>query len=126
MVTPWIVNNHEIKHFQLDEFKCPCCYRKAMDPDALVAFDLVRDRAKIPMRVTSGFRCIAFNAKTNGKSQSAHLRGLAGDFATPSSTHRYRILEAAFDVGISRIGIADDFIHLDTDRSLPQSVVWTY
>lgn len=126
MTRPWIVNNHEMVHFRLDEFRCPCCYRKAMDPDALVAFDLVRDKAKVRMDVTSGFRCEAYNAKINGSTNSAHLRGKAIDVAIRSSSDRYRILEAAFAVGINRIGIGQDFVHLDTDHSLPHSVVWTY
>ena len=126
MTTPWVVNGHEMQHFTLDEFRCPCCYRKPMDPHALVTFDRVRDRAKIPMVVTSGYRCPAHNAKINGATNSSHLRALAGDFATPTSTHRYRILEAAIAVGVNRIGIGDTFIHLDVDRSLPQCVIWTY
>jgi len=122
----WVINGHVMQHFTLDEFKCPCCYRKGMDPYALVTFDKVRDRAKVRMDVTSGYRCPAYNAKINGKSNSSHLRALAGDFATPNSTYRYRILEAAIAIGVNRIGIGSDFIHLDVDRSLPQCVIWDY
>ena len=122
----WIVDGHEMQHFTLDEFRCPCCFRKLMDPHALVTFDKVRDRAKVPMVVTSGYRCQAHNAKINGSTNSAHLRGLAGDFAIRVSSDRFRILEAALAVGVNRIGIGADFVHLDVDPSLPQAVVWTY
>jgi len=115
-----------MRHFTLDEFKCPCCYRKNMDPGTLVAFDMVRDRAKVPMVVNSGFRCSAHNARLDGNPNSAHLRGLAADFHVPTSTIRYRILEAALTIGFNRIGIGDNFIHLDFDRTLPMCVAWCY
>jgi len=36
------------------------------------------------------------------------------------------IVEALFDAGFTRIGIAKTFIHADCDIELPQEVLWMY
>ena len=125
-MTDWVVNNHIMQHFTLDEFRCPCCYRKDMQPKALVAFDKIRDRAKVPMIVTSGYRCLAHNTKINASTNSSHLRGHGGDFAVSDARTRYRLLYAALEVGVSRVGIGKNHIHFDVDPSLDQCVVWDY
>ena len=42
------------------------------------------------------------------------------------SEKRFKIVEMAMKHGIRRIGIGDNFVHLDMDYSLPQGVMWLY
>ena len=79
-----------------------------------------------PIIITSGFRTLEHNNEIGGEFNSAHLRGLAADISCRSSDQRYRIVTGARLVGIGRIGIADTFVHLDNDPSLPKDRIWTY
>lgn len=54
--------------------------------------DPIRDRWGVPVRITSGYRCIALNDLVGGKESSQHLTGQAADFTidglTPSEYRR--------------------------------------
>ena len=39
---------------------------------------------------------------------------------------RFLVLDALLAVGFNRIGIADTFIHVDSDLDKSQNVIWTY
>lgn len=78
------------------------------------------------MIVTSGYRTEEHNDEVGGVDGSAHTGGYAVDIACRTSRLRFLIIQAALDVGISRIGIARTFIHLDTDPSKPVQVAWLY
>jgi len=55
---------------------------------------------------------------------TAHARGLAVDLRCHDSVSRYKIVKAIFDSSFPRIGLYDRHLHLDTDPSLPQGVLW--
>ena len=74
----------------------------------------------------SGYRCPECNKEAKGKSNSAHLRGLAVDIRCSNSHLRFLIYDAARLCGVVRLGPAAGFLHLDVDKSLPQEVVWLY
>jgi len=115
------------QYFNRREVACQCgCGAAMVDMRFMDRLDRARGVAGVPFVVRSGLRCPTHNAKIGGKANSAHLRGLAADIATPDSRTRYHVLRAAFAVGFQRIGIGRDFIHLDTDPSLPQDVVFDY
>jgi hypothetical protein len=42
------------------------------------------------------------------------------------SVTRFKMLRELFDMGISRIGIGKDFIHVGIATDKPQHVCWTY
>jgi uncharacterized protein YcbK (DUF882 family) len=65
-------------HFDLDEFRCPCCGRVAVQPPFIAALQSLRD-AVGPITVTSGFRCAEHNAQVGGVGFSSHLVGMAAD-----------------------------------------------
>ena len=48
------------------------------------------------------------------------------DIRCRTTANRYKIVLAALACGVSRIGVAKTYIHLDVDRSLPQNVIWDY
>jgi len=97
-----------------------------MDKTFLLRLDEARERAGIPFIINSGYRTPEHNAKIGGKPNSSHLKGLAVDISVTNSRQRFIILNALLDVGFTRIGIADTFIHVDLDSEKSKEVIWTY
>ena len=97
-----------------------------MDKTFLLRLDEAREREGIPFIINSAYRSPEYNAKIGGKPNSSHLRGLAVDINVTNSRQRFIILNALLDVGFTRIGIADTFIHVDLDSEKSKEVIWTY
>ena len=57
---------------------------------------------------------------------NSHVRGLAVDIRVDNSRLRQSLISAALDVGVTRLGIGDGFIHLDIDERKVTHVIWTY
>lgn len=115
-------------HFDEREFLCKCCGAGAgqISSYLMSLLEQMRQDFGRPIRIASGFRCPAHNAAVGGSDKSAHLTGEAADIVCIFAGDRYQLLEAAFSNGATRVGIGDSFLHLDTSRTLPQNVVWTY
>lgn len=120
------MSNSFLRHFNRDEFRCPCCGEESMDGYFLVLIDQARELAGVPFVINSGFRCHKHNQEVNGADYSAHLFGLAADIKCIDSNMRFSILNALRAVGINRIGIGSNFIHADAAPQLPQNVIWVY
>jgi len=116
----------EIKHFKPEEFTCPCCGRCEMRQEFVKKLDELRDWLGEPLHITSGFRCRKHNKEVNGSGNSAHLKGLAADIYIPNSIFRYKIIAFAIILGIQRMGIGTNFIHLDIDKTKPHPCIWVY
>ena len=99
---------------------------KNMDVDFLAKLDEAREYANIPFIINSAYRSPEHNAKVGGKPGSSHIKGLAVDISAKDSRTRFLVLDALFAVGFTRIGIADSFIHVDSDIDKSQNVIWTY
>lgn len=115
-----------MRHFTIDEFKCPCCGDANMDPSFLLMIDRAREHAGVPFYINSGFRCQAHNAVIGGKDDSAHLFGLAADIRCKGSRARFKILDGLLMAGFDRIGIGINFIHADIQKGKPGMVCWLY
>lgn len=70
-----------VSHFARHEFRCPCCGRGAVSLALVLALEDVRSLYGRPVRITSGWRCAAHNARVGGHPQSRHLVGCAADLA---------------------------------------------
>lgn len=116
------------KYFRLNEFDSPDepGSGELMEPNVLEALDNARELAGFPFVVTSGVRTIAHNKSVGGTKSSSHLLGYAVDLAVPNSRRRFIMLEALLDAGFTRIGIGEDFMHVDMDPQKTQNVIWTY
>ena len=118
-----------MRHFKASEFRCGCgCglgYDQMQD-DILELLDACREQAGIPFVITSSIRCVAHNAAVGGADRSAHLTGHAVDISAKTGAQRRAILKAALALDAPRIGVAKDFIHIDTAPNLVRNVVWTY
>lgn len=122
-----------MKYFRYHEFDSPLQEGSGqlMDKYFLEMLDNARGIAGIPFTITSGFRIEQdidrlLDAGYKVSRNSSHLKGLAVDIATPSSQHRYIIIDALLKAGFNRIGIADTFVHVDADLDKAPFVIWTY
>ena len=126
IVKAWI----GIKHFQLTEFDSPDLILSGsrMNLEFIKLLDKLRDKVGFPLHVNSGYRTPEHNAKVAKTEKSAHVAGCAADIAVSNGTERGAIIEAAWGLGIKRIGVAKGFVHLDTNlgKEVPQKVIWTY
>lgn len=114
------------------EFRCKCrCGICIVDAGFLIKLQNTRTLADIRFIVMSGCRCPSYNKDEKGSSTSDHITTETmacegADIFCGNSVDRYKILDAAFNIGFRRIGIAKEFIHLGTSNRNPQEVVWLY
>ena len=116
------------KYFSPAEFKActPSCDISRMDAGFLALLDEVREAAGIPLVLNSAYRSRDWELAHERSGNSAHTRGKAVDIRCNTSQNRYRILAAAIECGVPRIGVGKTYIHLDNDPTLPQGVIWHY
>lgn len=116
------------KYFSPSEFKrcVPSCDISQMDASFLGLLDRIRERAGIPLVLNCAYRSKAYDNAKGRTGNSAHTRGLAVDIRCNSNANRYRIVKAALECGITRIGIGRTFVHIDADKSLTQDRIWHY
>ena len=115
------------KYFKISEFDCKCgCGKNNIDDELVKKLDRVREKAGIPIVVSSGCRCEKHNKEEGGKENSAHLSGLAVDMKAISSGTRWKLMEALFTTGFNRIGMGKTFIHADIDIAKSEKVMWLY
>ena len=117
-----------MKYFEHKEFSSPDLpgSGEKMDFKFLDKLDRARGIAKIPFRISSGYRTEEHNKKVKGVKNSAHLKGLAADIRCKRSRDRFIIVAALMEVGFTRIGIGKTFIHVDSDETKAQVVIWLY
>jgi len=119
---------NQIKFFKPYEFDSPDDPGSGvrMQFDLMTKLDYLREEVGFPLIINSGVRTPAHNADVGGVDGSSHESGYAADIFARTSLARHAILAAAFKLGFRRAGIAKTFIHLDTDPSKPQDVIWLY
>lgn len=117
--------NTRFRHFDIDEFACPCCGANEISEDLVERLDEARDEAGVPFEVASGYRCEDHNRAVGGVEDSAHTLGLAADIEIKDPHMRYKALCALLEA-FERVGIAKTFIHVDIDYTKPEEVVWVY
>ena len=106
-------NNIKIsRHFNLQEFQCPCCKRVILHSELLLKIIKLRLLIKEPIYINSGYRCISENSKVGGVPKSFHLFGMAADISvrTISISEFFYFAEKAKFGGI---GIYPTFLHVD-------------
>ena len=126
------------KYFDLSEFECTCgkCGLKRIDPKFLTTLDHIREDCGFPLYITSGCRCEERNEFIGGDTHSPHTILKDGfthgaDIRNTSSSERHAIIKSATKHGITRIGIGENFVHLDNADLLNDGVhvanlIWTY
>ena len=113
------------KYFNPSEYMCKCgCLATDVNPKLLVLLEGLREILGRPLIINSGFRCDKHNTEIGGGPE--HPAGNAVDIKVNSSAERFELVQRALGMGFNRIGIANSFVHLGIDESLPQNVIWTY
>ena len=113
----------KLRYFTLDEFNCTHTGENNMSPEFLVALDNLRHECGFPFIITSGYRSIDHPIEAAKAVPGTHSRGIAADIKITNGQQRYLILKKAYELGFTGIGIAKDFVHLDTRMS---PVTWAY
>lgn len=127
---PLRIRNNMItaKYFKESEFKActPSCSLQNMDQKFMQSLDALRSVAGIPLVLNCAYRSVEWDKAKGRSGNSAHTRGKAVDIRCTTTLNRMKIVKAALAIGIRRIGIGKNFIHVDTDTSLPQDVIFHY
>ncbi len=116
------------KYFKPEEFDSPDEPGSGlkMNISFIEVLDKIRKECNFSFHINSGFRTIAHNAEVAVVEKSAHTLGIAADISVSTSDELFKIVQSALANGITRIGIARTFVHLDMDLSKPQHVIWLY
>ena len=108
------------KNFNRSEFACKganCCGHSApVSLELVEGLQFLRDMAKVPLLITSGFRCNKHNStmKPPGAKNSQHIYGTAADIATPKGWAAKELYDLAESLMLfDGIGIYDWGVHVD-------------
>lgn len=112
------------ENFSKKEFECPHCHESHVDNQLVAALQKLRDLAKKPIKILSGYRCAFHNKQVNGEPLSLHLSGHAADIKI-ENMDLIAMLELAKTIpelkGIGiyddKEGIGEEFIHVDVRRT---------
>jgi len=113
--------------FPEEELKCKCgCGECDMDEDFMKRLIEARKIADIPFVITSGYRCAHHDSMVSGAGN--HSQGKAVDIKCIRNYNdkRFKIIDALLKAGFVRIGIAQDFIHVDSCTDKTQKLMWLY
>jgi len=115
------------EHFSRWEFRCKCgCGFDDVKPFLVSRLEYMRREGGKPITINSGCRCIPYNALVGGVADSAHTTGMAADLHCPTSGERFKMVQLALDAGFRRVGVGNNFIHVDIDEEKPQEKMWLY
>jgi uncharacterized protein YcbK (DUF882 family) len=117
-----------MRYFKIKEFDCSCCGKNEMNKEFLRRLDRAREYAITPFVISSGYRCQSYNESeaVGGSPTSSHSKGLAADIKVRDSEQRYKIVMGLIGAGFNRIGIGENFIHVDYDETKDSNVFWIY
>ena len=113
-----------MKYFSKKEFDCQHTGENRMEQDFLDKLDALREHCGFPFVITSGYRSPDHPLEAVKEIPGTHAQGIAADIKITSSAQRYSIIKGALEHGFTGLGVAGDFIHLDTRGSVP--VMWVY
>ena len=98
----------------------------------MIKLQALRYKAEIPIETTSGSRCKKHCLEVSEIGlDSPHyatetIKSHGVDVLCNDSSKRYIIIKTALEVGFTRIGIGDGFIHLDDDPEKDPDVIFKY
>ena len=117
-----------MKYFTYEEFDSPDLPGSGyeMQQEFLDKLDLARGLSGVPYVINSGFRSPEHNAEVGGVPGSSHLTGWASDVRADSSNRRFLVLKGLLAAGFNRVGIGQNFIHVDCDPTKEGNAAWLY
>ena len=115
-----MADNQVSLHFKESEFACKCgCGLSSPDPKLVDVLEHIRSLSMGKnLRIVSGRRCPARNAKVGGAPKSQHLKGTAADIQIPGlSPARVAALADIALRGSGGIGTYNTFTHVDVRKA---------
>ena len=117
----------------INEFRCKGDGVVKMEAEFLDRLQMLRDRYGKPMRIMSGYRSPAYNAKVSHTGENGpHTTGRAVDVLVDRAD-ALKMLRLAIECGFTGIGVAQKgptgsrFLHLDDlVAPHPRPNIWTY
>jgi|TARA_R110000782_G_scaffold30754_3_gene76321 uncharacterized protein YcbK (DUF882 family) len=114
-----------LKNFSLDEFNCQVTGENRMEQAFLEKLDALRTACGFAFVITSGYRHPTEHYIEAAKEvPGTHAQGIAADIKTISSAQRHRIVSEAMKLGFTGVGVASNFVHVDTRGTTP--IMWLY
>jgi zinc D-Ala-D-Ala carboxypeptidase len=115
-------------NFSKEEFDCKHTGKNEMKDSFMQILQNIRTEYNKTMAVTSGYRHWTHPVEARkGHTTGEHTQGACADIACSNGAERYRLVTLALKHGITRIGIAKNFIHLGIGgNNLPNHVIWDY
>jgi len=102
-------------NFTRHEFSCRCgCGFDTVDAELVALLELVRDRFKKPVVITSGCRCSAYNERVGGSANSQHKLGRAADIVVAGTDPEDVYTYVDFINQTGGAGNYSTFTHLDS------------
>ena len=88
----------------------------------------LQKRMGFSLTITSGYRHPDQNKEVGGVNDSEHTYDPAEavDVLCKRSITRFKMVKELMDMGITRIGIGNEFIHIGIGADKPQHVMWDY
>lgn len=105
-------------------FFCSETGQPGIDIGFVDMLDQLRYRCGFPFVITSGFRAKTHSVEAKKAKPGYHAQGIAADIRVRDGVERRTIVEKAIEMRFGGIGVADDFVHVDTRPGTP--VMWTY
>lgn len=120
-----------IRHFRREEFREP----EKMGYEFMLWLDELREKAGVPIPISSSYRSPAYNRQVDGAPRSAHTDTPCNAVDVPESPRsddpnwnasRWAIVTAAIGLGCRRIGFyANGSLHIDrSEDSRPAPRLW--
>jgi hypothetical protein len=99
-----------------------------LHPDLIAKLTELEARMGFELTITSGYRDHTHNQDVGGVEGSEHTYdpAQAADVLCRRSVTRFKMLGELYQMGIQRIGIGKDFVHVGIATDKPQAVCWTY
>ena len=116
------------RYFKDAEFaRCsPSCSIDDMEQSFLDKLDALRERCGMPLLLTSAYRSVEWELSKGRRTDGDHPRRRGVDIAANTNATRFKIVKAALELGFTRIGVANTFVHVGDVPANPQNVLWLY
>jgi len=116
------------KNFTEKELACNHCGENKCQDKMVSLLQKLRDDVNFPIKISSGYRCPAWNKSVGGHPNSSHMEGLAIDILC-SGQKALTIVEAGIRLGFTGVGISQKkgqrFVHLDVKPTTSKRL-WSY
>ena len=124
MIAQW----HLYSNFKKEEFDCKHTGENDMQHEFMIKLQAIRLEFGRPLKVTSGFRSKKHPIEARKTSSNGeHTQGNCADIYCDNGFDRFKLINIAIKHGITRIGVAKNFLHLGIGGvGLPNNVIWEY